>query len=112
LYFYPPLLFVFSVILSFFIKLNVAFKLTTLLGTFILPICTFLCLKFLKFKKPIPEIGLLAGLAYVFCEAFSIYGGNLPSTMAGEFSYSFSFSLFFLFIGLFTKGLEENKYLL
>ncbi len=112
LYFYPPLLFVFSVVLSFFIKLNVAFKITTLLGTFILPLCAFLCLKFLKFKKPIPEIGLLAGLAYVFCEAFSIYGGNLPSTMAGEFSYSFSFSLFFLFIGLFTKGLEENKYLL
>ncbi len=112
LYFYPPLLFVFSVVASFFIKLNVAFKITTLLGTFLLPVCAFLCLKFLNFKKPIPEIGLLAGAAYIFCEAFSIYGGNLPSTLAGEFSYSFSFALFFLFIGLFTKGIAEQKYLI
>lgn len=112
LYFYPPLLFVFSVILSFFIKLNVAFKIITLLGSFLLPICLFFCLKLLGLKRPIPELGLLAGVAYLFSEAFSIYGGNLPSTLAGEFSYSFSFALFFLFIGLLTKGVAEKKYLL
>ena len=35
----------------------------------------------------------------------------MPSTLAGEFSYSFAFALFFLFIGLLTKGIKENKYL-
>lgn len=112
LYFYPPLMFVFSALLSFVLKLNVAFKITTLLGTLLLPICVYLGLKFLNYKKHIPELGALGSIMFLFLEAFSIYGANIPSTLAGEFSYSFSFALFFLFIGLFSKGMDENKYLI
>lgn len=112
LYFYPPLMFVISTLLSFVFKLNVAFKITTLLGTLLLPMSVYLGLKMLKFKKFIPELGALGSVMFLFLEDFSIYGANLPSTLAGEFSYSFSFALFFLFFGLFNKGLEENKYLL
>ena len=65
----------------------------------------------MNFKKYIPEIGALGSILFLFLEAFNIYGGNIPSTLAGEFSYSFSFALFFLFMGLLTKGVEENKYL-
>jgi uncharacterized membrane protein len=49
---------------------------------------------------------------FLFLEVFSIYGGNIPSTLAGEFSYSFSFALFFLFIGTFSRGIDRNKYLI
>jgi hypothetical protein len=104
-------MFVIAVLLSFVMKLNVAFKITTLLGTLMLPICVYLGLRFMNFKKYIPEIGALGSILFLFLEAFNIYGGNIPSTLAGEFSYSFSFALFFLFIGLLTKGVEENKYL-
>ena len=112
LYFYPPLMFVISTIISFFVKINVAFKITTLLGTLMLPICVYLGLKFMGYKKFIPEIGAMGSIMFLFLEKFSIYGANLPSTLAGEFSYSFSFALFFLFIGLFSKGIEENKHLI
>ncbi len=112
LYFYPPLMFVISVLLSFFMKLNVAFKITTLLGTLLMPICVYLGLKFLGYKKHIPEIGAVGSILFLFLEIFNIYGGNIPSTLAGEFSYSFSFALFFLFIGLLSKGVDENKYIL
>lgn len=111
LYFYPPLMFVIAVLMSFVMKLNVAFKITTLLGTLILPICVYLGLKLMGFKKPTPEISLIASISYLFLEVFSIYGGNLPSTLAGEFSYSFSFALFFLFMGLLYKGMDEDKYI-
>ena len=111
LYFYPPLLYYLTTILSYVIPLNVAFKLITLAGTFLLPISVFLCLLFLGFKFPIPSFGALLSLAYLFLEKFSIYGANIPSTLAGEFSYSFAFALFFLFIGLLIKGIRENKYL-
>ncbi len=105
-------MFVISTLLSFILKLNVAFKLTTLLGTLLLPICVYFGLKFLKFKNFIPEIGAVGSIMFLFLEDFSIYGANIPSTLAGEFSYSFSFALFFLFFGLFDRGMRENKYLI
>ena len=104
-------MFIISVLLSFVMKLNVAFKITTLLGTLIMPLCVFLGLKFMGYRKHIPEIGALGSIFFLFLEAFNIYGGNIPSTLAGEFSYSFSFALFFLFIGLLSKGADENKYI-
>ena len=111
LYFYPPLLYYSTILLSYLIPLNIAFKLITLLGTFLLPLTIFLCLSFLDFKFPIPSLGALLSLSYLFLEKFSIYGGNIPSTLSGEFSYSFAFALFFLFIGLLIKGIKENRYL-
>jgi hypothetical protein len=111
LYFYPPLLYILTVISSYAIPINVAFKLITILGTLLLPISSYLCLRLLKFKDPVPHIGTVFSLSFIFLEDFNIYGGNLPSTLAGEFSYSFSFSLFWIFIAAMKKGIEENKYL-
>jgi uncharacterized membrane protein len=108
LYFYPPFLYYLTDILSFAIPFNVAFKIITLLGTFLLPLAIYLCLYFLDFEFPIPSLGAILSLAYLFLEKFSIYGGNLPSTLAGEFSYSFGFALFFIFIGLLFKNLKEK----
>lgn len=112
LYFYPPLLYYFTAFLSHFFPLNIIFKLITLLGTFLLPLMVFLGLYFLDFRFPIPSLGALLSLNYLFLEKFSIYGGNIPSTLAGEFSYSFAFALFFLFSGLLVKGIKKNRYLL
>lgn len=112
LYFYPPLLFYLTAIFSYIIPLNIAFKLITLAGTFLLPIAVFLCLLLLGLKFPIPSLGAFLSLSYLFLEKFSIYGGNIPSTLSGEFSYSFAFALFFLFIGLLIKGIRENRYLI
>lgn len=112
LYFYPPLMFILSVIWSYLIPLNIAFKLATLLGTFLLPIALYWCLKNCNQKFPIPELGALGALFYIFVETFSIYGANLPSTLAGEFSYSFSFAIFFIFLGFIIRGLNEKKFLI
>jgi len=112
LYFYPPFLFYLTSIFAYFFPINIVFKLITLLGTFCLPLTIFLCLKLLKFEFPIPHIGALFSLSYLFLEKFSIYGGNIPSTLSGEFSYSLSFALFFLFIGLLVRGIKENRYLI
>ena len=112
LYFYPPLLFYITAFLSHFIYLNVAFKLVTLLGTLLIPLAVFLCLSLLKFKFPIPSLGALLSLSFLFSEGYFIYGANIPSTLAGEFSYSFSFAFFFVFIGLLIRGIKENRYLI
>ena len=104
-------MFILSVLLSFLIPLNVAFKLVTLFGTFLLPFALYLCLKNCNQKYPIPQLGLVGAIFFLFIEKFSIYGANLPSTLAGEFSYSFSLSLFFIFFGFLVRGLKENRFL-
>lgn len=109
LYFYPPLLYylvsLFSKIIPWFIGLKIA----TLLGTVFLPIAIFICLKILGYKFPIPVLGSIVALFYLFITEFSIYGGNIPSTLAGEFSYSLGFGLFFVFIALLIKSFENKK---
>jgi len=111
LYFYPPFLYY---LVAFFNKIqlipwNIGFKIVTLLGTLLLPILIYLCLQFLDFKYPIPLLGSVLSLFYIFLEKFSIYGGNLPSTLAGEFSYSLGFGLFFVFAALLVKGKEKKN---
>ncbi|MGE4554686.1 MAG: hypothetical protein AB7D02_00920 [Candidatus Paceibacterota bacterium] len=106
LYFYPPLLYVLAVLLSYFISLNIAFKIVTLLGTFLLPLCVFWALKILKENTFIALMASVLMIGYLFLEQFSMYGGNLPSTLAGEFSYSFSFALFFVFWALLARDIS------
>jgi len=109
LYFYPPLLYYLNNILSFIIPFNVAFKIITLLGTLLLPLAVYFCLHLLDFQFPIPSLGAVLSLGYLFLEKFSIYGGNIPSTLSGEFSYSFGFALFFIFIGLLFRDLKKRN---
>ncbi|MGB9726673.1 MAG: hypothetical protein ACP5OX_01915 [Minisyncoccia bacterium] len=109
LYFYPPFLYYLVALLSKIIPWLIGLKIVTLLGTIFLPLAIFLCLKILGYKFPIPVGGSVLALLYLFQTEFSIYGGNIPSTLAGEFSYSLGFGLFFVFIALLIKSFENNK---
>ena len=57
-----------------------------------------------------PELMALAATVFLFDESFSIYGGNVKSTMAGEFSFSIALSFAMLGLGVFARGLETGKY--
>lgn len=107
-YFPPP--FLFMVLLSYSMPLEVSFKIISVLGTFLLPLFAFFSMRFLNFKFPMPVISAIFTLSFLFMEANSMWGGNIPSTLAGEFSYSLSLSLTVLFFGTIYKGLKENKY--
>ena len=75
-----------------------------------LPFCCWAFGRLARFRFPIPELMALAGLVFLFDESFSIYGGNVKSTMAGEFSFSIALSFAMLGLGLFARGLETGKY--
>lgn len=108
--FYFPFPFLIMALLNLFIPLQVAFKLVTVLGVFLLPACAALCLRFLGFRFPVPILGAIFSLPFLFMESNSMWGGNIPSTLAGEFAYSIGLALFFVYAGLFYKGILENKY--
>ena len=89
---------------------GVAFKIVAILGLVTLPVCCWAFGRLARFRYPMPELMALAGLIFLFDESFSIYGGNVKSTMAGEFSFSIALSFAILGLGLFARGLETGKY--
>ena len=106
-YFLPPSLTI--VALSYVIPLNVAFKLVTVVGSFLLPLTTTLALRALGYAFPVPALGAVASLLFLFNEGNSMWGGNIPSTLAGEFAHSLGFAFAVLFLGLLYRGIEENR---
>ena len=98
------------VALNIIFPYGVAFKLVVVLGLVTLPFCCWAFGRLARFRYPVPELMALAGLVFLFDESFSIYGGNVKSTMAGEFSFSIALSLAMLGLGLFARGLETGKY--
>jgi hypothetical protein len=107
-YFLPPSLLV--VILSWAVPFNVAFKLVTVLGIFLLPLATALCLRAMAYPSPVPAVGAAASLLFLFNQGNSMWGGNIPSTLAGEFSFSIAFALAVLFVGLLYRGVGSGRH--
>lgn len=89
---------------------GVAMKVISIVGLVTLPACCWAFGRLAKFRYPMPELFAVAGVCFALDESFSIYGGNLRSTMAGEFSFSISLSLAVLGLGLLAAGLRTGKY--
>src|SRR5580700_5290744 len=92
------------------IPYDVAFKMGTILGSVLLPICAWAGGRFFRLRPPLPTLLAAATLPFLFDYTFTIYGGNLFSTLAGEYSFSFSLSLAILFLGLFACAVREGRY--
>ncbi|MFT3853036.1 MAG: 6-pyruvoyl-tetrahydropterin synthase-related protein [Ilumatobacteraceae bacterium] len=95
---------------ALWIPYGVAFKIVAVLGLVTLPFCCWAFGRLARFRYPIPELMALGGMLFLFDESFSIYGGNVKSTMAGEFSFSIALSLAVLGFGLFAGGLQSGRY--
>jgi len=98
------------VALNVVLPYGIAFKIVVVCGIVTLPLCCFAFGRLARFRYPMPELFALGGLLFLFDETFSIYGGNVKSTMAGEFSFSIALSLGILGLGLLAHGLEKGKY--
>jgi len=95
---------------SWIIPFNVAFKLGTILGSVLLPITAWACGRFFRLRPPIPTLLAAATLPFLFDYTYTIYGGNLFSTLAGEYAFSFSGALAILFLGLFAAAVREGRH--
>ena len=87
---------------------GVAFKLVAVAGLVTLPFCCWAFGRLARFRYPLPELFAFAGLCFALDESFSIYGGNLKSTMAGEFSFSIALSLMILGWGLLARAMQTG----
>ena len=97
-------------LLSYVVPYGIAFKLVAVSGVLSLPICAWALAKLSDLPFPAPPLFAVAGTVYLFDRSFSIYGGNIPSTLAGEFSFSISLSFALLFLGVFARSLRTGKH--
>jgi hypothetical protein len=107
--FYFPLTFLLMTALAPFVTLLVSFKLVSVLGNVLMPLSAYGSLRLMRTPFPGPALGALAMLPFIFMEANSMWGGNIPSTLAGEFSLSFGLALTILFFGSLRYTMETGR---
>jgi hypothetical protein len=102
----PPLL---IVILDVVMPYTVAFKIVTVLGIVTMPASAWAMGRLMRLPFPAPPLLAVATLPFLFDRGFAIYGGNIASTMAGEFNYSIAMSLALVTIGVVARSLQDQR---
>lgn len=92
------------------IPYDIAFKLGTVLGSVLLPVTAWALGRLFGLRSPVPAALAAATLPFLFDYTWTIYGGNLLSTLAGEYAYSLSIALLVLFLGLFARGVRTGRH--
>lgn len=89
---------------------EVAFKLVSVLGIATLPVAAWALGRLTRLPFPGPPLLAVAAVGFLFDRSFSIYGGNIASTLAGEFAFSISLSLAVVYVGVLLRGLETGRH--
>jgi 6-pyruvoyl-tetrahydropterin synthase related domain len=113
--FYFPLPYVLIALLTLPLGDQVAFKLVTVLGLLALPVTCWAAFRLLRLREPAPLLAACAATVFLFMsqvtptQQFTIWGGNIASTMAGEFPFSISFALLPLALAVLWRVCEDGK---
>jgi hypothetical protein len=89
---------------------GVAFKVVSVSGVVTLPIAVYAFGRLARLDFPTPAALAAASLVFLFYRGFTIYGGNIASTLAGEFAFSIALSFAVLYVGVVFRGLETGRY--
>lgn len=95
--------------LNLFITYNIAFKLITILGSLLLIPSLYTLGRKFNLPRPVPLALALSGVGYLFGTSYTIDGGNLASTLAGEYSFSLSLALGIYVVAIAAKRDMNNK---
>ena len=113
--FYFPLPYALIALLSPLLGAQVAFKAVTALGLFLLPLTCWAAFRLLRLREPAPLLAACAATVFLFMlqvtkdQQFTIWGGNIASTMAGEFPFALSFALLPLALAMLWRVCEDGK---
>ncbi|WP_420453113.1 6-pyruvoyl-tetrahydropterin synthase-related protein [Ilumatobacter sp.] len=98
------------VALDVLLPYGIAFKLVAISGIVTFPVACWAFGRLAAFRHPIPELFAFGGVCFLLDESFEIYGGNVKSTMAGEYSFSIALTLAVLGLGLLAHGLRTGRF--
>ena len=105
-YFYFPLPAIITFFLNLVFPFGIAFKIMVVLSIIFVVYSIEKLMR--KTSNQFSIFGASAGLFYVFTESFTIYGGNLASVLAGQFS--FTYSIAFANLSIFYLLKSKNNF--
>ena len=108
--FYFPLPYALIALLSPVLGDQVAFKLVSASGLFLLPVTSWAAFRLLRLREPAPLLAATMSLSFLFMTSYTIYGGNIASTMAGEFPFALSFALLPLALAVLWRVVEDGRW--
>ena len=89
---------------------GVSLKLVTIAGVVALPVAVWAMARLGGIGAEGRALAAVATLLFLFDRSFNIYGGNLMSTMAGEFAYSLGLAVAVLYIGVAVRGMQTDRH--
>ena len=98
------------VFLNVILPYGIAFKIIVVTGLVAFPFCVHFMGRIAKLAYPLPELMVVGATMFLLDESFTIYGGNIASTMAGEFSHSIALAFSIVGLGLFARVLDDGKH--
>tara|TARA_B100002052_G_C15871691_1_gene594990 strand:+ start:244 stop:2421 length:2178 start_codon:yes stop_codon:yes gene_type:complete len=105
-YFYFPLPPIITSLLNFLFPFSISFKTMVLLSQILLVVSIEMLMR--KNTKEFSFYGFGVGLLYLLTESFTIFGGNLASSLAGQ--YSFTYSIAFANLSIFCLVKLKYRY--
>ena len=114
--YYFPFPAVLTAAFDLFLPYNVAFKVVTVLGPVLLPVAAYHLADQLELPWPSPPLFSVATLYYELAlrpyrgtNTWTIYGGNLASALAGEYSFTLSLTLALFFLATLAHTLRTGR---
>ena len=89
---------------------GVSLKLVAVAGVVALPVVAWAMARLGGIGAEGQALAAAATLLFLFDRSFNIYGGNLMSTMAGEFAYSLGLAGAVLYIGVAARGMQTGQH--
>ena len=105
-YFYFPLPPIITSLLNFLFPFSISFKTMVLISQVLLVVSIEMLMR--KNSKEFSFYGFGVGLLYLLTESFTIFGGNLASSLAGQ--YSFTYSIAFANLSIFYLIKSKHKF--
>lgn len=87
-----------------------AFKLISVSGVVAMPVAAYTFGRLVRLPHPTPALLSVGTLAFLFDNSFTIYGGNIASTLAGEFAFSISLAVAMVYLGVLVRGLRTGRH--
>lgn len=102
-YFYFPFPAVLVWVVGLVAPFTVAVKLVSVSGVVTLPFAAYFLARSIGFSRFVSSACVLGSGAFVFMQSYFYLGGNLSSTLAGEFSYGIAFTLSLVYLGIVAR---------
>ncbi|MFW2383082.1 MAG: hypothetical protein ACN4GZ_15115, partial [Acidimicrobiales bacterium] len=83
-------------------------KLVSVSGLVLMPIAGWAMARLARAVEPVPALVAVGVTVFLFDTNFNIYGGNIASTLAGEFAFSISLAFALLTIGWLFRMLDTG----